>query len=247
MRSEEDAIFLVGGERGASQGLAPPGPESWGVGLGLGSYGFSGTPSPRGPDGEAAEPLLWGLQTAPAGLPSGEDACGGPTSTPSPCSPSAGSWMPGCKGGTPSPGRRVPLRPPGPLLPEAELPSYGVESSYGDTVPLPQTQPLSQEARIRSFSYDSDPLFRLFRRSAPIPAREDFILKEVMLGEPQLPRLAGKGGPISLGGREGHVPLGVPSPVWSRRAWAARKPALSSPLQLFFFWLRRVACGILVP
>lgn len=177
MDSEEDGTFLVGGERGTSQGLTCPGSKSWEVGRGLGSYGFSGTPSPRGPDGEAVEPLLWGLQTTPAGLPSGENACCSPTSTPSPCSPSEGSWMPGCKGGTPSPGCRAPSLPPGPLLPEAEVPSYGVESSYGDTLPLPQTQPLSQEAQVRSFSYDSDPLFLLFRRSAPIPAREDFILK----------------------------------------------------------------------
>lgn len=75
MRSEEDRIFLLGGGQGEPQGFPPSRSKSLGVGQGLGSCGFSETPTPLDPEGAAAEPLPWGLQTTRVRLPSGEDAC----------------------------------------------------------------------------------------------------------------------------------------------------------------------------
>lgn len=45
------------------------------MGQGLGSRGFSEIPASRDPEGAAAEPLPWGLQTIRVGLPSEEDTC----------------------------------------------------------------------------------------------------------------------------------------------------------------------------
>lgn len=74
--------------------------------------------------------------------------------------------------------------------------------------PIP---PLSQEAQIQSFSCDFNPPILLFRRSTPIPAREDFVFKEVILGEPQLLHLVGNGEPHFFvkepgAGAPGHSP-----------------------------------------
>lgn len=95
--------------------------------------------------------------------------------------------------------------------------------------PIP---PLSQEAQIQSFSCDFNPPILLFRRSTPIPAREDFVFKEVIPGEPQLLRLVGDGEPHFFVKEPGAGAPGIPLPHVAPEAVGVRKPALPSPLWL---------------
>ena len=200
------------------------------MGQGLGSRGFSEIPASGDPEGAAAEPLPWGLQTTRVGLPSEEDIC----------SLQLDALWPHL--------HCIILRPVQGHLDRGEGPSaLGMEHLHAllglwslklrclvmglsvmVTLSPTPIQPLSQEAQVQSFSCDSDPPVLFFRRSAPIPTREDFIFKEVILGEPQLLHLKGEEEPHLFVKELRAGALGIPLLHVVPQAVGMGKPALST-------------------